>query len=226
MRFTAIRVQDRCVGMDADQPCAEQQICYAPILMPLAYVPCQQVPPLTLPPSKVEEENSDCSRSVAESVANDMSYQLECAMQYQREWCEMEDNLFVRVFPLSLISQCFVENDAGDFRCFGTNSDWEQIFQNLGGKFQSVAVMRQSCMSVTVMDYKGERKIMLPKHGLRRIRSYPDLLGILINSENEVFHLQVAYKEEEKMAPDVEKMLVFAIVSSAGKDISKHISFW
>ena len=129
---------------------------------------------------------------------------------------------------MPLLSQCYIESDDGEYRHFGTNGDFDMLLQSLGHKLQAIGVMRLSTMNVTFLDYKGERKILLPKHGLRKIRAYPGLLGILINNENEIFHLQVAFHEKaEKMVLDgLEQTLVFAILSAVDKDRSKHVSFW
>ena len=211
---------------ESDAEMDSEQQCYAPMLLPVMCVPYQHIPPFTLPPSA--DDSSDCSCSVADSVMDDVGSQLECAMSYQKEWCEVEGNLFIRLFPMPLLCQCFVESDDGEYRHFGSNPDWDMLFQVLGYQFRYIAVLRQETMNVTFFDPKGERKILQPKHGLRKIRAYPDILGVLINNENEIYHLQVAFNENSGKTPldGLEKTLVFAILSAARRECSKHISFW
>ena len=151
------------------------QQCYAPVLLPVMYaVPFEQLPAFSLPPP--QDDSSECSRSVTES-SDDVSAQLECAIAHGKCWTEIEGNLFVRVFPMPLLSQCFVEDDAGEFRAWGTNTDIDTLFQILGYKFLSIAVVRTSTMNVTDLTPNGERKIMHIQHGLRLIRAFPDSLS-------------------------------------------------
>ena len=168
----------------------EGQQCYAPVLLPVWYpASCGQVPALLLPPAKedsntapaeqvlslppAKDDSSECSRSVTDS-AEDVGAQLDSAVTYARQWCEVEGNLFVRVFPLPLLSKCFIVSDDGDFRPWGTNSDIDLLFSVIGYRFRSIAIVRTTTMNVTDFTPYGERKIMHLQHGLRLVRAFPD----------------------------------------------------
>ena len=83
-------------------------------------------------------------------------------------------------------------------------------------------------MNVTFLNPNGERKIDHIQHGLRKLRAFPDYLGLYINKEGAIFHIQASLHEDVEKMPleGLEKTLVFSLLSAARNDLSKHISFW
>ena len=67
------------------------------------------------------------SYEVSREGSEDFALQLECALTYEKEWYEIEDKLFVRVFWMPLLSNCFVESEDSDYRSWGTNGDFTRL---------------------------------------------------------------------------------------------------
>jgi len=200
----------------------EPQQCYAPVLLPVMCF--QQVPHYALPPPSAPsvDDSSDCSRTVEGS--DDIAFQLECAVTYERRWYEVEDRLFVRVFSMPLLGNCFVESDDGEYRSWGSNGDFDALFKIIANRYKSIAVVHDK--NVTFLTSTGERKIMHLQHGLRKIRAYPEHLAILITKEYEVYFLQADfYDNTSKPHEDLESFLALAVLRAAARD-GTHISFW
>ena len=221
MRHTATHISisdSKLARMEAGQQC------YAPVLMPvLCY---HQVPHFALPPPSVTsvDDSSDCSRSLDE--LDDIASQLEYAITYEREWCEVEEKLFVRVFSMPLLSKCFVESEDGEYRNWGQNCDFDALFKIIGWKYKSVGVIRETTKNVTFLSPTGERKIMHIPHALRKIRAYPNYIGILITKENCVYHIQCDFFDNaSKPHEDLEQYLTLSLLRAASRD-GTHISFW
>ncbi len=113
--------------------------CYTPVLLPV--VCFQQAPHYNLPPPSVSslDDSSDRSRTVEGS--DDIAFQLECAVSYEREWYEVEDRLFVRLFSMPLLASCFVESDDGEYRTWGSNGDFDALFKIIAHKYKSIDVV-------------------------------------------------------------------------------------
>ena len=150
-----------------------QQQCYAPMLLPVYYVPWEgQIPQFSLPPSSSGsatasvtatassetplDDSSDCASRVAEPCPEDLEVQLESVTQYPKTWCELEDKLFVRAFPLPLLSTCYVESEDGQYRNWGQNSDVERLFSVVGWTWRYIAIARQATCNVTFLTPFGE----------------------------------------------------------------------
>ena len=168
------------------------------------------------------DDSSDCSRTVEGS--DDIAFQLECAIAYEREWCEIEERLFVRVFSMPLLGKMFVESEDGEYRAWGTNADLDALFKIISCRYKCIAIVREK--NVTFLTATGERKIMHFQHALRKIRAYPEYLGLLITKDNEVYHIQSDfYDNAAKPHEDLDSFLALAVLRAAARD-GTHISFW
>ena len=199
----------------------EQQQCYTPVLLPV--VCFQTVEQFSLPPP-IDSNSVDELSEVSREGSEDFALQLECALTYEKEWYEIEDKLFVRVFWMPLLSNCFVESEDSDYRSWGTNGDFDALFKIIAYKYKSIGLVRDQ--SVVFLTSTGERKIMTLQHGLRKIRAYPEHLALVITKNSEVYHLQSDFHANQaKPHQDLEQFFVLAILRAAARD-GVHICFW
>ena len=198
-----------------------------PILMPMMMcaVPAE-CPQFALPPPALSIEKSipdSDSTPISSSVDEELGAVLE-STQMCKEWAFVEEGLWLRARPLPLLSKCYIENDNGDYRHFGVVSDWALVQKHMP---KGLAIVNPSAMKVTILVLNETEREMEMKPGLRYLRCYPDLVGILVTQDNGIFQLQAWWRDDsEKPLPEgLQDSLVLAVVSVA-RPVDEHVSFW
>ena len=138
------------------------------------------------------------------------------------KWQRVEDGLWLRSTPLPLLYDCFIESDDGNYRRFGEDDeDFVKILSDVG---KSIAVALADSMTMRVFRPGQPVEILALKPGLRYLRCFPDLMGLLILG-GRVSLLGAAWRKDNGKQPptDVESQIMISIVRSRG---SAHVSFW
>ena len=139
----------------------------------------------------------------------------------ESRWVRVEDGLWLRSTPLPLLDDCFIEAGDGSYRRFGDDEDFVKIVNDMG---KGVAVANADTMTMRVIKPGQPVEVQPMKPGVRYVRCYPDLLGILALGGH-ISLLDAAWRNEtgKRAATDMQAQLVLSIVRSRGY---AHVSFW
>ena len=180
-----------------------------------------------------EQQNLEVSEDVCTDVGSSVDtdaprceedVQLSNAYGVPETWHKYEDGLWLKCAHLPLFDACFVENDKGTYRPFGTIADFWRMAENLE---QGIVVVSVPEMSVQILRRDVEEETMALKPGLRYLRCYPCNIGVLVLGDNQrrFAHLEATWRRDDKRIgrPMVETELVMALLR--GRDCN-HIGFW
>ena len=199
-------------------------------------------PPLYLPLVPVywgqdvwwpEEQNLEVSEEVCTDVGssvdtdaprNEEDFQLSNVYDVPETWQKYEDGLWLKCSHLPLLDACFIENDKGTYRPFGTTADFWRMAEVLN---QGIVVVSLQEMSVHILRRDHEEETMALKPGLRYLRCYPCNTGVLVfgDTQRRFAHLEATWRRDDKRIgrPMVETELVMAALRA--RDCN-HIGFW
>ena len=204
-------------------------------IQPLMLVPIFYMAPL--------QETSSCPetyRETAETVAcepscsdstsswdDDLYMTLKTVYEENSKWHFVEDGLWLRANPLPLFDQCYVEEDNGDYRIFGANNnEFSRLAEELAADYKGLAVVNTESMEVRVHISKQETLVMSMKPGLRYLRCFPDLLGVMIQGDStRVFsHIEANWRDEKR--PVKERVLTQLVMALLRAKDRGHLCFW
>ena len=137
-------------------------------------------------------------------------------------WQRVEDGLWLCSTPLPLLDNCFIEGDDGQYRRFGEeDEDFVKVVSDLD---KGIAVAFADSMTMRVFRPGQPAENLALKPGLRYLRCFPDLMGLLILG-GRVSLLGAAWRKDNGKHPptDMQSQLMISIVRSRG---SAHVSFW
>ena len=180
-----------------------------------------------------EQQNLEASEDVCTDAGSSVDtdaprceedFQLSNAYDVPETWHKYEDGLWLKCAHLPLLDSCFVENDKGTWRPWGTTADFWRMAEVLD---QGIVVVSVPDMSVHILRRDHEEETMALKPGLRYLRCYPCNTGVLVLGDNQrrFAHLEATWRRDDKRIgrPMVETELVMAALR--GRDCN-HIGFW
>ena len=128
-----------------------------------------------------------------------------------------------------MLDECYLEDDDGKYRRFGAVVDWVRVADSFGANSHQSIVITDHCGMTVHVVVRGQKTLVMDMDkGLRYLRCYPEMLGILIAGDetNYFSHLDTSWYEEEKpKLHGLQTQLVMAILKAA-KCSGQHISFW
>ena len=185
---------------------------------PMELQPCGFIPLFLHVVPAPEPECTATSRSCEE---HDGELYAAIEQLYDAKWQRVEDGLWLRSTPLPLLYDCFIEGDDGQYRRFGEDDeDFVKVASDLG---KGIAVAFADSMAMRVFKPGQLVENLALKPGLRYLRCFPDLMGLLILG-GRVSFLGAAWRKDNGKQPptDVESQIMISIVRSRG---SAHVSF-
>ena len=186
---------------------------------PMELQPCGFIPLFLHVVPAPEPECTATSRS-CEEHGGELYAVLE--QLYAAKWQRVEDGLWLRSTPLPLFYGWLIEGDDGQYRRFGEDDeDFVKVASDLG---KGIAVAFADSMAMRVFKPGQLVENLALKPGLRYMRCFPDLMGLLI-LRGRVSFLGAAWRTDNGKQPptEVQPQLMTSIVRSRG---SAHVSFW
>ncbi len=174
-------------------------------------------------------ETATCEPSCSDSTSSwddDLYAMLKAIYEDNSKWQFIEEGLWLRANPLPLFDQCYVEEDNGDYRIFGANGDFSRLAEELAADYKGVAVVNAETTDVRVYIPKQDALVLSLKPGLRYLRCYPDLLGVMMQGDStRLFsHIEANWREEKR--PVKERVLTQLVMALLRAKDRGHLCFW
>ena len=166
-----------------------------------------------------------CEPSCSDSTSSwddDLYTTLKTVYEDNSKWQFVEDGLWLRANPLPLFDQCYVEEDNGDYRIFGAD-DFSRLAEELADNYKGIAIVNAESMEVRVYIPKQDILVMSMKPGLRYLRCFPDLLGVMIQGGT-FSHIEANWRDEKR--PVKERVLTQLVMALLRAKDRGHLCFW
>ena len=199
---------------------------------PVIYMPMSACAALTTEEqdTSTPEETAPCAETTSSggSWDDELYTMLYTTFEKKNKWHMIERGLWVRANPLPLFGCFYKVEENGEYRHWGAKLDFVNFAADLSNEYSGLAIVDARSMCVHAYSPTKEELIYPMREGLRYVRSYPDLLSIMILGNLDEpcrwSHVE-AYGVDEKrpVKNNVEKDLTFALMRSKRQG---HICKW
>ena len=176
------------------------------------------------------EETVPCSETTSSggSWDDELYTMLHTASETKNKWHMIERGLWLRANPLPLFGCFYKVEENCEYRHWGNKLDFVSFAEDLSNEYSGLSIVDARTMCVHIYKPKKEELIYPLREGLRYVRSYPDLLSIMIlenlDEPRQWSHVEVYGVDEKRpVKNNVEKDLTFALMRSKRQG---HICKW
>ena len=170
----------------------------------------------------------DCTGGTEDNELKDnavYSY-MEYLFKVSNHWRFVEEGLYIRSQPLPELGICYINDDEGDIRQFGTLSDWIRVGEILSYHHEAIVVFNLAEKKTFILENGKQPSRAAPKSALRFLRSSPTGIGLLVSGdEAQAFAHIEAWWSVDELKPlkkhIVRDKVVMAVIRS-----NTHVEYW